>query len=308
MQQGSAVMQQEKTKGRYGNRKIILYTERRRKTNVERLVYLPAAEGALGLRYEEGADNVRKKFHSNIDIFRTFKNEGAFYGDLCLSRNNVDSFRMGWSGAIVFIKTGNRFEVTEISSIGTGGVRFAGGAAGLGGRTFHQITTQAVDTCTIYYIDAGDQYMLAHFNMSKISEFQQYLGNWINNKQIQAVFCSALKEKYDNDRGLKRAYNTIKGYAGRAPYILLDRTRCGEECYLSQMEFGLSCNTEDETVFFGDVSYRTLETRNPLDFPDVQPSRECGCFTYEYNEVTDLQRLRGTAENLFGIEPEPGCC
>ncbi len=84
--------------------------------NVERLLYLPAAQGALGLRYGEGEDNVRKKFYSNIDIFRTFKNEGAFYEDLCLSRNNVDSFRMGWGGAIVFNKTGNQFEVTEISS------------------------------------------------------------------------------------------------------------------------------------------------------------------------------------------------
>lgn len=278
--------------------------------NVERLLYLPAAEGALGLRYGEGEDNVRKKFYSNIDIFRTFKNEGAFYEDLCLSRNNVDSFRMGWGGAIVFNKTGNQFEVTEISSIGIGGVRFAGGAEGLGERTFHQITTQAVDTCTIYYIDMGNQYMLAHFNMSKIDEFQQYLERWMKDKpiQIQAVFCSALKEKYESDRGMRRAYNTIKGYAGRAPYILLDRTGCGAELYLSQMEFGLGCNAADETVFFGDVSYRTLETRNPREFPDVQPSQECSCFTYEYNGVDALQGLRPTAETLFGIEPEPGCC
>lgn len=274
--------------------------------SIERLRYLPAAESVLGLRYEEGADNVRKKLQSNLNIFRTFKYDGAFREDLCLPRNDVNSFRMGWSGAIVFTKTNNRFVVSEISDIGSGGIRFEEGVAALRERTFQQITTQAVDTCTIYYIDAGDQYILAHFNFSQIGIFREYLEHWKEGKQIQAVFCSTLKESYGEKRECKRAYDTIKGYAGRAQYILLDRTSCGEECYLSQMEFGLSCGDADEMVFFGDVSYRTPATLNHECSDDE--SKKCSCFTYEFNGVGGLQQLRGMAENLFGIEPEPGCC
>lgn len=276
--------------------------------SVERLGYLPAAERALGLRYEGGADNVRKKIHSNVYIFQAFKDDGAFRQDLCLSKNNVDSFRMGWSGAIVFTKTNNRFVVSENSNIGSGGIRFEEGVAALRERTFQQITTQAVDTCTIYYIDAGDQCILAHFNFSNIEIFREYLEHWKEGKQIKAVFCSTLKERYGEKREWKRAYNTIKGYVGSAPYILLDRTSCGEDCFLSQMEFGLSCGDADETVFFGDVSYRTPATRDYRGVSGVQLSKECSCFTYEFNGVGGLQQLRGMAENLFGIEPEPGCC
>ncbi len=270
---------------------------------IERLIYYQEAEPELQLRYEEEEEVeeeveevVKKRICSNICIYDTFRlAESFFYGDKSFSRNNVNSFRMGWGGAVVFTKTGDHFEIKKITTIGQGGVRFTGDENALKRQHFQQITTQAVDTCTVYYIDAGAECMLAHFNKSAIGEFREHLNTWIEGRQIQTVFCSALKGKYDEDSTLQRIYNEIKESFGTAKYILFDRANFKGNCYLSQMEFGLSCNAAGETVFFGDVCYRMQETWDPAEHPGMG----CSCFTYKHKNVDNLQLLREQAKSLF---------
>lgn len=279
---------------------------------IKRLLYLPEAVGTLGLKYETvpGTEE-QMSLYSNLSIYEAIKvHEAAYKGDICLSEDDAVCFRMGWQAAIVCEKTANQFEVKRICSIGDGGGRFTGN---LNGRFFNQIMTQAVDTCTVYYIDAGDRIIFAHFKYTNIKIFRAMLDDLLENKTIQTIFCSAAVECYDDKE--RAAHNEIKNYVAEQQYIFLNRSGCGENKYLSHMELGFVANDAGGTTFFGDVLYRAPETLGNRYFPDVVQKNNCDCFIFEVDDINNLCRLRSEAERLFAIEQAPdsgygggGCC
>ena len=278
---------------------------------IKRLLYLPEAAGALGLRYETVSTGMGEQMSlcSNLSIYEAIKvHENAYKEDMCLSEEDAVCFRMGWQAAIVCEKTANQFEVKRISSIGNGGVRFSGE---FNGRLFNQITTQAVDTCTVYYIDAGDRIIFAHFMYSDIKIFRTLLDGLLENRTIRTIFCSAAEECYDDEE--RAVHNEIKSYADEQQYIFLNRSECGENKYLSHMELGFAANDAGGTTFFGDVLYRAPETLGNRYFPDAVQKNNCDCFIFEFDDINNLCQLRSEAERLFAIEQAPGyggggCC
>lgn len=267
---------------------------------IERLLY-PHKAGApnpLGIVYEKNGQE--EKLKTNLGISKTIKTNDKFFMEnliLPYSDNDGKSFRMGWSSVAVLKKCNGYLQVKNICSvfsekkISTVRELTAEGPYdwemdAVRNMCFHQITTQAVDTCTLVCIETEEDVMLAHFNMSELGKFVERFSDkdFPLKGANPTVFFSELSKQNSE------AYNVLKNLVRSDRFIFFDRSSRNEKedgPYFSHVEFGVGWDGT-EAIYFGDFVYREREDK----------ADSCPCHIFEYNGIGGLQNLSGVADTL----------
>ena len=272
---------------------------------IERLLYPHNAgePNPLGIVYEENGQE--EKLKTRYGIRETIKNcDNYFKENLIIpcSGGVDESFRMGWSSAVFFTKCGSRLQVARVYNINSGTeismVReFVPGnnrdlsIEEVRNRVFHQVTTQAVDTCTLICIETEDDFMLAHFNVSELGKFMDLLKRraFPFSGAYQMVFFSGVLNEF-NEKTLA-AYNELKNWNKWAQFICFDRSAYGGEKkdhYFSHVEFGVGWDGSAAT-YFGDIVYRSANKPGEVS---------CACRTFKYPAFRLLSQMSSLASNL----------
>lgn len=261
---------------------------------IERLLYQEDGSNPLDLRYE--GENEEECIKANTGMDQVFQHEEERVGGDCIiTRNSISSFRMGWNTAAIFEKEESHLKVKHIYSIVNGGEKPDTEGNGIIAKIkegeFHQITTQAIDTCTLICIETETDYLLAHFMLSRIEDFVGILGDKISQSTVKKVFFSGWMSKfneYDNE-----AFDELKRRTGQAEFICFDRSippRDGNAqekmYYLAHFEFGIGWDG-DTMTYFGDIVH--MSDQIPLE-----NSRRCCTFACEQiSDLSDMETWAG---------------
>lgn len=264
---------------------------------IERLVYNKDQKNPnpYNLGYEDNGE--RKIIAANTSIGEVL----AAGGEKLMQKDSVmhgSIFRMGWNTAAVFEKQPNGplkiNRVYDITTCKEKDIQY------LSGITFNQITTQAIDTCTLFYIDTDNKCLLAHFEPNQVVNFEALLkGITFPVTNSDYVFYSGggarayQRIRGDEDNSIKGSYNRLVQWARQRTLIVFDRmvgfydkeTNCD---HFSHMEFGIGWDGKTAT-YFGDIIYSNDENVS---------ATSCPCHTFECNRIENLSDMKVWARSL----------
>lgn len=251
-------------------------------------------DNPYGLEYgnENGKDVIKAK-ESVSSAFADEKHKKMRYD--CVLLNSI--FRMGWNTAAVFEKQPNKF--LKLNYLYDIEARKTKKMQEYDAHLFEQITTQAVDTCTLFYFETSKECILAHFEPDKVVNFAAMLEeNIAFTAPVEHVFYSGGGTEAHKKEvpGIKEGYNGLVRWMHDKNPIVFDRMaltfanakKMGP--YLSHMEFGIAWDGRTAT-YFGDIVYRHMEE-------DPNP---CPCITFECNEIEELNQMRQWAGVVLGL-------
>lgn len=264
---------------------------------IERLVYNEdqANPNPQNLRYGDNDEGTIIAADDAIGVVLTFKAEEYMKEDSPM-HNSI--FRMGWNTATVFEKQPNGpLQINRVYDITTGmekNIQY------LSGIPFKQITTQAVDSCTLLYIETDNECLLAHFELDRAGDFAALLEEKFPVTKSNYVFYSGGGAKAyqrvarDDDNSKKRGYNRLVQWTRRCTLIVFDRMvgyyDKGNPNYnhFAHMEFGIGWDGETAT-YFGDIIYSNDENIS---------ANSCPCHIFECNQIRDLSDMKVWARSL----------
>ena len=254
---------------------------------IERLLYAQDSN-PYELQYvtENGGECIR----ANVGIDQVFR-QGENYvgGDCIITHNSISSFRMGWNTAAAFTIEGDHLKVKQVyealNNVEKPDAEGHGTIARIKAGKFDQITTQAIDTCTLIYIETEKEYLLAHFVLSRMIDFVDTLKN-ISLGTAKKVFFSGWMDSE------KDALDALKNQLNQAEFICFDRCippidgNSQEKNYLAHFEFGIGWDRGTMT-YFGDIVHMSDQT--PLE-----NSRRCCTFKCaQVSGLSDMETWAG---------------
>ena len=268
---------------------------------IERLVYNedPVNPNPYNLRYE---DKSGKRFLvANEHIGEVFGPKGKKYMEQDRIMHS-SIFRMGWNTAVVFEKqTNGPLKLDHVYDITTHKEK---DIQNLSGIPFKQITTQAIDTCTLFYIETDKECLFAHFNLTEVVNFIEMLEGegkvFSFTSPINYVFYSGggVSIYSDEKENTRAAYNKLVQWMKNKKFIVFDRMesfyaeRGPQKHYFSHMEFGINWNGST-AAYFGDIVYRGT---------DIPKPNECPCFIFECSSIDELIYMREWAKIVSGSD------
>ena len=294
---------------------------------IERLLYRKDWSDPYGLGYADNtiiADNAiiagttiiaDTTIIAHPSIRGMFKGNGdAEMGPDRIIPNRIISgftFRMGWDTAVVFEKEkGGPLSVKQVYNIKTGQKK---GAENVTNNTpIYQITTQAVDTCTLVYIETDKECLLAHFGPCLAGEFKMLVKNiFPETSNINFVLYSGggakAYQEFGDDKNAtytQRGYNSLVQWMSEYKTIVFDRMAprfdkdTPKDYHLSHMEFGIGWDGS-VTTYFGDIVRRMKPEK------DNPPETSWRCCVFGCNDIEELGKMRewakGVAESDVGL-------
>lgn len=281
---------------------------------IERLIY-SCNENQLGLEYNIDVEGIVKELKSDYNIRDTIRDGENYFNKSIMipGPNGENLFRMGWESVAVFIPQDNLFRVRDV-------YKYSRGAGWQQVPDFkdavcNQITTQAIDTCTLIYIETGEECLLAHFNESEAGIFTDALRNGtfqLDLAAIQDIFFSGLALDLSTREDCKAGYANLKNLLDLYATTYFDRTANSTEAtgnknyFFSHIEFGIS-REKRETRYFGDLIFRP-ENDHGKSNPSGKESYNC--YIFEYNQIRGgLSNLQQESLELVKKElPGKGYC
>lgn len=202
-------------------------------------------------------------------------------------------FKLAWSRIIVFEHSGNTFTIQNLYSYKNNDFSKESLPSALApSRQVSQIATQAIDTCTLICIVAGNKHILAHVTVTNnetakmLACIKNELSNFIPD-EIK-VFASYTDGSMEYDNKQQNLSEILKEAFAHNTFFSLQRNPNSnvDSDYRSHMEFGI-CVDNSVVKYFGDI------TRHPSysEFADDKNLNNWPCVTFECTELNALSNL-----------------
>lgn len=243
------------------------------------------------IRYSPAEDTLMAE--SGIYHAFTLGEEAFSEDEVFMEMETEKYYRMGWNTMAVFEKTENGFKVINRHDPTSQSEKNKNDA--IDGEEFRQIATQAVETCTLVYVETECQCYFAHFLDTRLNDFMEYLKKVLPVQTIKTFFCSLLTTKNSENSDWINGYRTMLSFKDKAEtFLLFDRGPIND-CYLTHMEFGIGMDDSKQVTYFGDVSCSTPEIRDT-------EKKQCCCSLFSFHEIKDLDSLNDMGNNVLAKE------
>ena len=269
---------------------------------IRRLLYYGVNENPLQMKCKD--HNGKRIIEANADIRKVIKRKEEYFREdrvFPLGNDERDAFRMGWERAVLFEKQNGFFKGKELFNVST---KVKTEASFFEKKEFSQITTQAVDTCTVVCIETNTEYLLAHFLRREFDNFAEMYQKDLfplTGPVLTAFFSGLSVEKRSEFDMLIQQMKPAQVIHFDRDYHIPDK-KFSQEYYFSHIEFGIGWDNIGP-AYFGDLIYRAA-----YDSPaSVFQAEQSSYYTFEYNQLNNLSGLQKDAEPLAAEEIAGWC-